>query len=156
MIKGIIWDFNRTIYDPDLPRENSDIKGGLTPGITRILRQLHQADYRMCLISKAADGGRMGLISDFGLSEYFRHIELVSGNKTVEHFQHCLTATELKYFEMAVVGDRVWEEIRIGKLLHMRTIWYAAGKFSGQESRCPEEQPDFTIANLADVVDCLK
>lgn len=148
MIKGIIFDFNRTIYDPDIP--------GLTIGSTNLLEKLINDGYKMCLISKASSIERKDEISKLGLDKYFIDIQvIVDGHKTEENFERCIQIMSLKPDEIAVVGDRIKKEIYLGNLFGMTTVWYKSGKFANELPDCDDEKPTFTISNLNDVLQCL-
>lgn len=148
MIKGIIFDFNRTIYNPD-----SD---DLVEGANKLLDKLRERGYKLCLISKKSKDDKAKRISNLGLDKYFIDIQVIEGNKTEEHFNRCLKATSLNPGEMAVVGDRIKEEISLGNRMRMTTIWYKAGKFSTELPENEEEIPRYTITDLEEVIKCLE
>ena len=87
MIKGIIFDFNRTLYDPDT--------GQLVDGATTLLKSLHGKGYLLCLISKKSVEGRKEQITSLGLDRYFIKILIIEGNKLEAHFMECLKAMAL-------------------------------------------------------------
>lgn len=139
MIKGIIFDFNRTIYDPE--------KGRLTKGIIELLKSL-SSRYQFCLLSKKAEADRRKQISELGLDKYFKDIQVNEGKKQKSHFQRCLRIMNLKASEVAVIGDRVAGEIHVGNQVGMLTIWYKSGKFATRLPQNKQEIPDYTITTL--------
>ena len=147
MIKGIIFDFNRTVYDP----ETSE----LTKGVLGLLYRLVAQRYRLCLISKKTAEDRAEQISELGLDKYFVDIQVIEGNKTEQNFERCMQVMSLDASEIAVVGDRTREEIRLGKKFGMRTIWYKSGKFAAEIPRGPEEEPDYAVTRLEEMVELL-
>ncbi|MBL7206746.1 MAG: HAD hydrolase-like protein [Candidatus Aenigmarchaeota archaeon] len=73
MINGIIFDFNRTIYDPE-----TDV---LTDGAIDLLEELHNSGYKMCLLSKRTHPKRREEISLLGLDRYFLDVLVIEGEK---------------------------------------------------------------------------
>ena len=140
MIKGIIFDFNRTIYDPE--------KNTLTEGVIGLLEDL-SSRFQLCLLSSGAEAERRKQISELGLDEYFKDIQVNEGEKQESHFQRCLRIMNLKASsEIAVIGDRVAGEICVGNQVGMLTIWYKSGKFATRLPQSKQEIPDYTITAL--------
>lgn len=148
MIKGIIFDFNRTIYDPETSK--------LTSGALDLLDSLKNKGYKMCLLSKKTKEDRIELIIGSGLEKYFSDIRVIDGEKTLMDFERCARVMTLDNPEIAVVGDRIRSEITPGNKLGMRTIWYKSGKFSSETPRTPEEEPTYTLTRLEELTDYLK
>jgi FMN phosphatase YigB (HAD superfamily) len=142
-IKGIIFDFNRTLYDPDA---NTLIEGSL-----ELLVKLKILQYKLVLVCKKSASDRTELINSFGLDKFFCKVLMIEGSKTIEHFQECLLAMQLSALETAVVGDRVEEEICVGNHLGMVTIWLQQGKFSAVKPSNSGQEPTYTIYHLRDV-----
>ncbi len=147
MIKGIIFDFNRTLFDPE--------RKALVSVALPLLKELQQKGYKLCLISRKTVEERREDISRFGLDQYFMHIVVVE-EKEKQHFEECIAAMKLQPEEIAVVGDRVRSEIYFGNILGMRTIWFKSGKFAKEEPRQKEEEPEYVIKDLKEVLGCLK
>ena len=146
MIKGILFDFNKTLYDPELDAIIDDAD--------MILQKLKNDGYQLCLISKLSQksyDSRAEQISQLGLDRYFIDIQIIEGNKTEEHFQRCVRIMSLNPSEIAVVGDRIREEITLGNRLGMRTIWYKNGKFSEESPQSHDEKPQHTITSLKEI-----
>jgi FMN phosphatase YigB (HAD superfamily) len=59
--------------------------------------------------------------------------------------------TRLKSSQILIVGDRPMREIRAGKALGMHTVRLRHGEFKDQLPSGAEEEPDYVIANIADV-----
>ncbi len=148
MIKGVIFDFNRTLYDPDSKQ--------LVEGALRLLGRLRSDGIEACLISKKSAEGRESQIKALGLGSYFKRILVIEGGKQEAHFQECLEAMSLQAHEVAVVGDRIREEISLGNRMGMLTIWYKAGKFAAEASESRDQEPTYTVTGLDDVFGCLK
>ena len=148
MIRGIIFDFNRTIFDPEIP--------GLSRGAIELLEKLKTSGYKMCLISKASSIERKNEISELGLDKYFIDIQvIVEGHKTEQHFERCIELMSLKPNEIAVVGDRIKKEIYLGNKFGMTTFWYKSGKSSNELPKNEDEIPKYTISKLEEILEYL-
>ena len=146
MIRGIIFDFNRTLYDPET--------GMLTEGALDLLEHLKAKVYKMCLISKKTTSDRREQISRLGLDGYFLDVQVLDEDaKTAKSFERCSEVMALQASEIAVVGDRVRSEIALGNDLGMMTFWYRAGKFASEAPRNSREIPGNTIWRLEKLKD---
>ena len=143
MIKGIILDFNRTVYDPE--------KDKLTDGVLELLDNLKKSDIPLCLLSKKTREDRRDQITDLGLDEYFIDIQVIEGNKTEMNFHQCLDKMHLNPHEVLVVGDRIKSEIVLGNKLGMKTIWYKSGKFANELPDKKIEEPNHTVSKLSEI-----
>ncbi|MDO8563783.1 MAG: HAD hydrolase-like protein [Nanoarchaeota archaeon] len=145
MIKGIIFDFNRTLYLPEIeviPQETLDL-----------LKNLKDKGFMLALIS-IKEGERDKLIEKYNLSSFFSIIKLVD-EKDKEVFEETLKSLKLDCSEVIVIGDRIRSEIKIANKLKIKTIWYRNGKFSEEYPICEEEYPNWTIDNLLEIVKIL-
>ncbi|MBU3906702.1 MAG: HAD hydrolase-like protein [Nanoarchaeota archaeon] len=143
MIRGVIFDFNRTLYNPDTYQLNG--------GALAILDEFTKRGYLMCLISKRTVSGRDEKITGFGLEKYFKKIQVIEGEKSSSSFLECAQAMNLANEEVAVIGDRTRSELSAGKKIGMKTIWYQQGKFAS-EFALPGEEPDEIIHKLEDAL----
>lgn len=139
-LKGVIFDFNRTLYDPD--------SGKLIPGALGLLEALKSSGYKLTLLCKKSASDRIELVNSLGLDKLFPHILLIEGNKQTLHIQHCLKRMQLEAHEVAVVGDRVEEEILAGNLAGTVTIWVKQGKFGLVEPTNDQQKPTHVVNNL--------
>lgn len=144
MCKGVIFDFNRTIFNP-----NQD---GLMEGATDLLNYLKEKNYRLSLLSKTNYPGREEQINALGIEKYFDDIIVTYGNKQESHFKRLIGAMKIESFETIVIGDRVKSEILIGNQMGMRTIWLRKGKFKDEWPAGKNEKPDFIIYNLEQIL----
>lgn len=147
MIHGIIFDFNRTLYDP--------LKEALGLGCLTVLTDLKNDSFRLCLLSKKTRPDRREQITALGLDPYFVDIQVIEGDKTIEHFKQCMAAMELLSENIAVVGDRVRGEIILGNQLGMFTIWYKVGKFATELPETESQEPCAIITDLSAVRECV-
>ena len=142
MIKGIIFDFNRTLYNPDTKK--------LEEGALALLNDLY--NYRLCLVAKRTTEDKENLISGLGLNKYFLDIQIIDGHKQESHFQRSLAQMRLSASQVTVVGDRIKEEIKLANMMNMQTIWYRQGKFADELPKEDFEFPTYTITKLEDLV----
>jgi FMN phosphatase YigB (HAD superfamily) len=138
MNKIIIFDFNRTLYDPE--------KQALIPGAVETLAQLKSQGFTLHLVSMAADS-RHELIKRLGLDQFFRTITLCQ-KKTLALFQQIVDAEPITKAESFIVGDRVTQEVWFGNELGLVTIWYRNGKFAHELPQTPAEHPVYTTSDL--------
>lgn len=135
MTKTIIFDFNRTLYDPD--------RDALFPETLALLAHAKSLGYRLYLISKAGEG-RDARIQDLELHTLFHEVHLVQ-EKNLELFQKLAVGPTL------VVGDRIRREITLGNQCGATTIWFRSGKFSTELPTTPIEEPTHAITALAEL-----
>jgi len=148
MIKGIIFDFNRTLYNPELCL--------LVNGTLEVLDDLTEQEMQLCLISKKSSEDRREQISNLGLDKYFKDIQVIKGEKKEEHLQYCLDIMGLSPEEVAVVGDRVRCEIGLGNRLGMTTIWFQRGVYGNEPPTNQYEKPNYRIKKLEQVLEIVK
>lgn len=124
-IKAIIFDWGRTLYDP----ENKV----LYPDVKCILEILAKY-YKLGIISLASDGKierRLNLIKTFGLAELFSVIKIAKEDKDSLYEQ---AFSELKVLpkETMIVDDRVIRGIRYGNSKGAITVWIQQGLFASE------------------------
>ena len=140
MERIVIFDFYRTIYNPD--------SSSLVQGANEILEELKSRGYRLFLLSYG-EWGRQSLIEDLGIADRFEKI-LVTTQKTEQEFQELLRGVPGSK-EVFVVGDRIRGEIKIGRKLGFTTIWVRLE----DELLGEEPEPDFAVRNLAEILKIL-
>lgn len=138
MQKIIIFDFMRTLYDPDAEK--------IVPGALELLQSLRDAGYILVLLSTEI-GNKADPIAQAGIAPFFEKI-ILTRNKTTKDFAKIQTQTPHDPQESYVVGDRVRGEIKIGNICGYQTIWLKKGKFASQKPRTTLETPRFTITAL--------
>ena len=139
MIKGVIFDWNRTLWD----KENNRLMGSAS----YMIRELKKRKYKISVISK----GTSDSLKKSGLEHYFDHILFVE-SKAEQHMIECLNEMRLKHNETLVVGDRIKGEIKVGNSLGMKTCWFRNGKFANELPETDAEKPTHTITELRDVL----
>ena len=138
MIRGIIYDFVRTLYDLE--------KGQLFDGVLAMLNSFRDLGLKQGLVSFGGEE-KEKLIQGLGLGgilDWYRVVE----EKTPEVFRSFGEHFNLPAGQVLVVGDLVNEEVAVGRRLGMATVWLKAGKFSEAAAGAA---PDFTIAAINDL-----
>jgi FMN phosphatase YigB (HAD superfamily) len=143
---AVIFDFNRTIYDPDT--------GALLPGAKKVLEDLRARLIPLYLVSKAEES-RPQILEEFGLKDYFTESFFVE-RKDPTLFFEILKRAGVHPKEMYVVGDHLHKEIRCGNQCGMRTIWLKRGKFSDLEPAMGADTPWQTVTDMNDVLELIK
>ena len=142
MKKIILFDFNRTIYDPDNRR--------LISGARFVLRTLLRRGFLLYLVSRAGKS-RRGLIKNLGIEQYFSRI-VITKEKNKQHFETLVAPKIIDRSLSFVVGDRVRKEINIGNSLGLQTVWLKTGKFADEKPRKKIERPTCTVYMLRDIL----
>ncbi len=141
---AIIFDWKRTLYDPDSKT--------LIDGANELLETLSQTGAPLFLIGKGEE--EMYREADrLGVSRYFDGIRFVEGEKDPAYF-----APYIDRFNPSatyVIGDRTRSELQAGKSLGATTIWVRQGKFAG-ELPTPETSPDHEISSLTGLNELLQ
>jgi FMN phosphatase YigB (HAD superfamily) len=137
--KAIIFDFMRTLYDPE--------KGRLFYGVKKIL-QLLSKSHDLYLISYK-EHTREQLIQSLGIETYFKQIHFVEV-KNKRAFIKALHGK--KYSKIWVVGDRIEGEIKIGNSFNHQTIWLKQGKYATREPHRKDEHPKYIIHTIRELI----
>jgi len=138
----VIFDFNRTLFDPDT--------GRLLPSAREVLETLGKNGVILGLISYGDDNRRQ-FITDLDLDKFFSTI-IITNQKTAENFQTIIDRCPQPPSKTFIVGDRVKREITIGNSLNCITIWFRQDKFANELPDAPTEQPTYTITDLPEVL----
>jgi FMN phosphatase YigB (HAD superfamily) len=144
MIKAIIFDWGRTLYDSE--------RQALYPHTEEVLSDL-SIKYKLIIVSLASDGNisqRNSLLQDSGIAKYFTAVYFAERDKD-SLYRIALQALDLKPQEVAIVDDRVIRGIRWGNQHGATTIWLRQGKFMDEE---PDEEtgaPTYCISKIEDM-----
>ena len=141
MQKTVIFDFNRTIYDPE--------QETLLPFAQALLTTLKANQFNLFLITFGGKQ-REKTIKDLNLSKYFKSIVLTK-NKQVA-FRKINKKFKLTKKLTFVIGDRVREEIMLGNQYGYTTVWFKNGRFKNEMPVDRAGQPDFVITKLRQVL----
>jgi len=137
----IIFDYNRTIFDPE--------KQELYSGVLELINELAQK-HELFLVS-ANEPERKNALENFGISRFFKKI-VFTDNKSVEIFQEMVGTDS----EVLVVGDRIRGEIVTGNKLNFITVWVKQGRFSFEGPMGVGQKPKYTISNIVELREIVK
>ncbi len=146
MIKGIIFDFNRTLYIPELQQ--------IPEETIELLKNLRKSGLSLALIS-IKEAHRDTLIESYDLSSIFSVTKIVR-EKDTNIFKETLSLLGCQPNEIIVVGDRIKSEIKLANQLGIKTIWYKKGKFSNELPTEKIEFPTWTISDISKVEEIIK
>ncbi|MBI5457227.1 HAD hydrolase-like protein [Candidatus Kaiserbacteria bacterium] len=139
---AVIFDFNRTIYDPET--------GGMLSGARAVLDTLRARAVPLYLVSKA-DESRPQLLEELGVKDFFTESFFVE-RKDPTLFFEILRRADVHPKQMYVVGDHLHKEIRCGNQCGMRTIWLKRGKFADLEPAIEADHPWKTVGEMDEVL----
>lgn len=138
MIYSIIFDWKRTLYDPDSKT--------LIDGAKALLAFCKGKNIPMILMGKVKKEEDMeGEVERLGVRTYFKQIIFAEGIKDPSVFIPYISKDDPK--KTVFIGDRVRSELEIGKKLGATTIWVKQGKFSVEEPENENQKPDYAVAN---------
>ena len=141
MRKIIIFDFTRTIYDPDNDR--------IIPGTKFVLRTLLRRGFTLYLVSSAGRSRKKWIANLIG--EYFSGL-VVKQEKTRKDFERLVMRKKVDRNMSFVIGDRRDIEINIGNSLGVQTIWINTAKFVDEKLTKRIERPTYTVRTLRDIL----
>ena len=133
MLMKIIFDYNRTIFDP----ETDD----LYPGALRLLQKL-SIRYELFLISRN-EPARKKRLEELNIKNYFQKIIFVN-EKSKKVFKKIAGDTK----DVIVIGDSMSDEIKIENQLGFVTIRVKQGKFSMETPKSKSEIAKFEITDI--------
>lgn len=143
MINLVIFDWKRTLYDPDTKE--------LIEGALNLLKFIKSKNIPMILIGKGGDDMN-DEVDRLGVGDYFDEVVFAEGEKDPQVFAKYAKDPKNSLF----IGDRVRSELEIGNRLGATTVWVKQGKFAGEEPESQEQKPDYTVSNLSECQVLLK
>jgi len=132
----IIFDYNRTIFDPDADN--------LYLGVLELLQKL-SSKYELFLISRN-EPTREKRLEELNIKNYFQKILFVN-EKSKQVFEEIVGNTK----KVIVVGDSISDEIKIGNQLGFFTIRLKKGKFATEIPKNKKEIAKFEITDINDL-----
>lgn len=142
---GIIFDFNRTLFDPTVYR--------LYSGVIPMLEEL-RVKYPLILFSKKG-WDRTTLLRELGIVDYFAGTYFVD-TKTTDKLTEILKTHALDASSTVIVGDMLNEEIRAGADLGMTTVWFQQSAFGMAMHADTDCIPHHTVSSIAELRDLLR
>jgi FMN phosphatase YigB (HAD superfamily) len=140
MIQSVIFDWKRTLYNPD---DKTLIDGGL-----EVLALLKQKNIPMVLIGKGSND-MYAEVERLRIKEFFSDIIFREGEKDSNIFAAYVSKTNPK--ETLFIGDRVRSELEVGNRLGATTIWVKQGKFAEEGSLHNGQKPTFVVNSLVEL-----
>ena len=127
MIDTIVFDWKRTLYDPERRK--------LIYGAKNLLEKLR--NYKLILYGKGSKDEQKET-KRLGVLKYFSSVVFVS-KKT----KAILNIIDPK--STVFIGDRRESEIKLANEIGAKSIWIKVGKFADEQSQV---QPTFTMGNI--------
>lgn len=143
-MRNIIFDWKRTLYDPDTKE--------LIEGAKELLEFLNNKNVPMVLIGKGGDDMQEE-VDRLGVGGYFQKIVFAQGEKDPEVFKEHISKVNPK--KTVLIGDRVRSELMIGSQLGATTIWVKQGKFAIEDPENDNQKPTFTVGSLSECLEFL-
>ncbi len=132
----IIFDYNRTIFDPDTDTTYL--------GVLDVLKRL-SLKHELFLISRN-EPARKKRVEELNIKNYFQKIIFVD-EKSVKIFKEIAGDTK----KVVVIGDSIRDEIKIGNQLGFFTIRLKKGKFATEVPRDKNEVAKLEITDINDL-----
>lgn len=142
-MKIIIFDFNRTLFNPDT--------GRLIYGSQETLKRLNEKGFMLILLTRKEKEPEE-IIKNKKIKKYFNQIIIVDEKKE-QIFRDIIAEFIPNLNQSFVIGDRVRIEISLGKKAGFRTIWLKNGKFADEIPLSADQIPDFTIYHLHQIME---
>lgn len=144
MAYSVIFDWKRTLYDPETR--------SLIEGATEVLDYLHMKNITMYLIGKG-DVDMHGEVERLNVKPYFEDIVFLEGDKQPDHYRLYISRTDPD--RTLIIGDKLDSEIEVGNLLGATTIQVRQGKFAGHRPKSANQKPDMVVNNLSELLPLL-
>ena len=136
MIRSIIFDWKRTLYNPD--------KRILIRESLALLRFVEGKNISVFLVGKGGEGMDRE-VKRSKVGKFFLKIRFRKGEKDETWFKDLMTKNPQ---ETLFVGDRVRSELVVGNKLGATTIWVKQGKFASEEPETQKRKPDYIVRSL--------
>lgn len=147
MIKAIIFDWGRTLYDSEA--------GTLFPDIHALLSALSRR-YTLAIVSlvtgdyAARVAERREILRRADLDRFFSLLLFVPTNKDAAYAE-ALAALDIQAGEVAIVDDRARRGIAWGNRHGATTIWLRRGRFADELPDAEAGEPDHTVAEIGEL-----
>ncbi len=144
MVKAVIFDFGRTLYDRDNDRFFLEVP--------EVLEKL-APKYKLAIVSMAVSDDpeeRKGVLRENSLEKYFDSIFFVKEDKD-SAYEQALLELGVSPEEVAVVDDRIKRGIAWGNRRGATTIWFRNGKFKDELPGEETGEPAHIVTNLSEL-----
>lgn len=134
-ISAIIFDWKRTLYDPDART--------LIEGAEQLLASAQRLNVPLYLIGKG-DDDMYAEARRLGVEKFFTKIVFQEGAKEEGLFKPFIGSNPA---QTIFIGDRIRSELAAGKSLGATTMWVRQGKFADELPENESQSPDFTVSS---------
>ena len=138
MIKNIIIDFKRTIYDPE--------NDCLLENAVDALKIFKGKGFHVRLIGKGQREEMLQIIERLGILPFFNEIDI--DNDKEQFFEQVPNPDT-----WLVIGDRARQEILFGGRLGMKTMWLKKGKFSDELPEANQKLLDYIVSSWREIIE---
>lgn len=139
-MKTVIFDWKRTLYDPD--------RKELVKGALNLLSHLKNKNIDLVLIGKGGEDMQEE-VDRLKVRSYFKTIVFAQGDKDPKVFADFISDDP---GQTILIGDRVRSELEIGNNLGATTIWIKQGKFANEEPESEDQKPNYTVISLKECI----
>lgn len=142
MVEVVIFDWKRTLYDPE--------SRTLISGAREVLNTLGARGLTLQLVGKDPVGDMHAEASRLGVAACFQAIHFVENTKTDDDIGRYIDPNNPR--ASIVVGDRVRSEIAVGNRLGAQTVWVERGKFASETPLTAEQVPNYIISDIIELI----
>ena len=146
MIKAIIFDWGRTLFDPEKKIE--------LPDSVEVLAYCKKKGYKICVASLVrADTieEREGQIKNFNLGKYIDDIEVSDEKEKDTILDNLIKRLDISRKEILMVDDRMVKSIKYGNKNGHPTVWLQHGPFSNELPNIETGIPTHIIKSLIEL-----
>ena len=140
MIKAIIFDYYRTLYDPE---------EGISMATRNLMRELKEQGIILALITRN-ESAKKNIFSNSS-HDFFSFVKTVEDDKKEEDFREVMKQINMKDEEILVVGDRIKKEITLGNKIGLKTVWLKKGLYATELPETKAEEPWKIIEDLQEI-----
>jgi len=140
-----IFDFNRTLYDPNTDK--------LLPDVVYVLNTLRKRGVSLHLLSRD-NQDRLDLLERHGIHNLFDAINFVE-DKSPEAFAKIIRDAGVTAKDTYAIGDYLHKDVRFANQCGAHTIWLQRGNFAGQKPEIPDDLPEHTITEIIEVLNLI-
>ncbi len=130
------------------------------PDTVPVLLTLRERGYKIGVITEGLAVKQWEKLISLGLQHFFHTVliseEVKKQKPDAEMFSIAARRIGCKPKEAAMIGDRLDKDIRGAKLAGMTTIQILKGKYADQKPACREEEPDYVVNDLKQILTILK
>lgn len=146
-IKAIIFDWGRTLFDPDTRLVLSDSE--------EVLSYCKQKGYIICVVSLVRPpttiSEREEQIGALSLGKFITYFEVTDAREKDEVLDELIKKLSLPKEEILMVDDRVVKSIKYGNKNGHPTVWLQKGTFANELPNEETGTPTFTINSLSEL-----